>query len=293
MENIKIYNKNIKLRTHYCSLNNMKPSKIEEQYMNLYVRFKGCNARCSFCEYYNNASDFNIKKFEKILKYLKKKIRIRKLNFTGGEPTMNFEKFKEVYDISMSILSDSVSEVTINTNGINLEKLMDNVNEHDIISLSRHHYNNEKNNEIFKTNIITNEEIIKLQSKRNRKTLSITCNLSNGYIDNKDDIYKFLENADKLGVNTVGFVTLMPINDYCVNNYIDFTKIIKDSDRIMKIKEWKNKDTCICHNFLYITNNGNVISVYNKNTYKPNDNYPLLVFDGENLLDGFNGKKIK
>jgi len=287
---VKIYDTDIELKTHYCSLNNIKPSKIDKQYVNLYIRFKGCNARCSFCEYYNDALDFNIEKFKEVLSHVISKIDIRKLNFTGGEPTMDFDKFKEIYDITMDIIGDKVSEITINTNGINLDKLLLNTNKYDTISLSRHHYDDNKNDEIFKTTIITSKEIKRLN---NRKTLNLTCNLSKGYIDNKDDIYKYLEHADDIGVNTVGFVTLMPINDYCVENYIDFTKMIKNDDRITMTKEWKNENTCICHNFLYIADSGNVINVYHKNTYDPDNGYPMLVFDGGDLLDGFNGKKIK
>jgi len=295
MINIKIYDTDIKLRTHYCSLNNMSPLEIKDQYINLYVRFKGCNARCSFCEYYDNASLFNVNKYIEILKYLINKIDIRKLNLTGGEPTLDYDKFLNIFNLTNDIINNKV-ELTINTNGLNLDKIVKNpdIVNRCVISLSRHHYDDNKNDEIFKSKMITSDEIIDLQKiNPNKNSLNITCNLSKGYIDNIDEIYKFLEHANKFDVKTIGFVTLMPINDYCKENYIDFNKLIKDSDRITMMKEWKNKDTCICHNYLYITDNGDILKVYHKNTYDPDNGFPLLVFDGENLKNGFNGEKIK
>jgi len=189
----KLYGIDIPLRTEYCRYFNSKPVSILEPYTNMYVRFKGCNSKCDFCEYINSANNFNIKKYEKILIHIVKNIKLNRFNFTGGEPTMDYEKFKDVFDITNGIL-DKSTKITINTNGVNLAKLVDDksiINRVLNISLSRHHYDDNKNNEIFNSNNIGKDEIKDIQKSIKKKDiLNFTCNLINNYIDNKEEVYE-------------------------------------------------------------------------------------------------------
>lgn len=298
MDKIEIFGKDIPLRTHYCQLFNKERTKVWSPYINLYVRFKGCNAKCEFCEFYDNANKFNHDKYEMILKEISEKIRINKVNFTGGEPTINYEQFKKAWNVTKNYTSPHTF-YTINTNGLNLERLVDDeeiMERVGNISLSRHHYDDEKNNEIFKTTTPTKEIITKCQSKiENKNTLNLTCNMIKGYIDSEKDIFKYLDFANDMGITYLGLVSLMPINDFCTKEFVDVNNFDLENERITKTKHWTNCSFCECFNYLYIPEKfSNVIKIYHKNVTNPSaeNSQSMLVFDGENLQIGFGGEII-
>jgi organic radical activating enzyme len=296
--NIKLYDTILNIRDNYCQLFNYPITKIDNPYINLTIRFKGCNANCNFCTYMNSANNFNFDKYKNIINYIvnDKKIPINNFNFTGGEPTLNFDLFKEVYDITTKIVKKE-TKITIHTNGLNLDKLMTNKSIYEKlyhISLSRHHYNDDINNNIFKTTTISNKDIKKLQKKiKNKNILNLSCNLIKGYIDNNEDIIKYMDNAVNMDIKLIGFITLMDNNQYSIENYVPFNFKINEKYFTMT-KEWKNENICKCNNFLYLSDKyEKILKVYNKhllvNDIKNTNN---LTFDGENLMIGYNGKII-
>lgn len=284
MESITLFNKEIPIRTHHCQLFNYKP-KIANPYIDIYVKTKGCNAKCLFCEFSNDAAVFDFEKYLYILNEIKNKIRVKKFAFTGGEPTTNYKQFYRILEITRENFPNS--NFVLNTNGYNLDKI--NFNELDSISLSRHHYFDKINNEILGFKAISKNQLKKLKKK---KVLHLSCNLIKGYIDSKEEIYKFLEFADSIGIESVGFVSLMPVNSYCKDNLIDFNDLDLISERFNLTKTWTYENYCKCSNYIYITKKLNVITVYYKNTYNPYDINTNLVFDGQNLTIGFSNDKI-
>jgi len=287
---MKLFGEEFKLRTHYCRYFNTEPELIENPYINLYVRFYGCNATCQFCEYHSDCSkEFDEDKLIEIIKELTSKLFIKKLNITGGEPTLNYERFLRVFNICKEHLSDKTM-IVVNTNGYNFEKL---IKEKEIIkrvtniSLSRHHYDDNKNNEILGFQSVSYKTIKKAQKKLKPGVLNLTCNLIKGYIDSTDEVYKYLEFASKIGVDLVGLVSLMKINDYCHDNFIDFNTIDLISKRFNLTKQFSYKDCCKCNNYVYIPENLKLVRVYHKNTYKPLDIDFILSYDGKDLKRGF------
>lgn len=126
------------------------------------------------------------------------------------------------------------------------------------------------------------------ENSKNKNILHLSCNLIKGYIDSKEEIYKFLEFASSIGIQSVGFVSLMPINDYCKDNLIDFNTLDLVNDRFNLTKVWSYENYCKCNNYVYIPKNlNNVNKVYYKNTYNPFDGNTNLSFDGKNLKIGF------
>jgi len=243
----------------------------------------------------DSAKKFDMDKYKDVLEYVSNKIKIKNFNLTGGEPTLNYDKFKKVFDMSNDILDKKVN-ITINTNGINLDRIVDDediIERVDSISLSRHHYIDKKNNDIFETDIISNKEIKKIQKKiKNKDILNFTCNLIKGQIDNKYDVYKYLDVASNLGIKQVGFVSLMPINDYCDDSFVNFNRLGLKSELFTMTKEFKYKNICRCNNYVYISEeSGNMVRVYYKNTYSPDD-VDILIYDGQNLSNGFNSDII-
>jgi len=294
MNFIELFGKQIPVRSHYCKFYDYEPESIEP-YVNIYVRSKGCNAKCKFCEFYNDASPFNYDKYLSILNEVKNKVRVKKFAFTGGEPTLNYEQFRKNVLLTREHYPDVV--FVLNTNGLNLNKLKKDeeiYNQIDSISLSRHHYIDEINNQILGFNSILAEDIKEIQSNSQDKNLiNLTCNLTKSYIDSKEEIYKYLEFADSINIQNVGLVSLMPVNDYCKENLIDFNSLDLVSDRFNLTKVWTYENYCRCNNYIYIPESlHNVIRVYYKYTYNPYDININLVFDGENLTTGFTNNII-
>jgi organic radical activating enzyme len=279
---VKLFNKEIELRDKYCSLNKYPATDIKTPYINLYVQFNGCNANCKFCEYKNSAKPFNLEKFEKVLKELSEQIKIRKISLTGGEATIN----KDFYKVT-DIVSQYDSFLVVNTNGTNLKEIKEKgyIDKFNSIALSRHHYNDELNNEILGVESVSTQELIDM----NLKNIHFSCNLQKDYINSDIEVYKYLDHISSMGYDDVGFVSLMKINDYATEQFVDF-ETIKINDKYHLIKEWNYKNECKCNNYLYLTDDANVVKVYSRCVLKPTTNVSNLVFDGENLKTGFCGE---
>lgn len=292
---MELFGKEVKLRNHYCKFFEQEKRPVDIPYMLLYVRFKGCNAKCLFCEYQNDASDFNEEKFYEIIEEVRNKVWIKKIAFSGGEPTLNIDRLKRIIRKIRNILPET--DIVINTNGVNLKEIFEDRNFVacvDNFSISRHHYDDDKNNEVFGIETISSNDLKKLRKNIRKKTIfHLTCNLIKGYIDNKEEVYNYLEYVNSLKFKSASFVSLMPINDFCKNNFIDFNKLDLLNENFRMTTEWNYEDICRCNNYVYIPKNyERIIKVYYKNTYKPENIDINLSFDGENLKNGFNNNII-
>lgn len=294
MSTIKLFGREIPIRTHYCSLFGETPDKVDEPSVTLYVRTKFCNAKCQFCTFANTAEKFNEKKYIDVLKTISSQIKIKKIAFTGGEPTLYWEQFKSMVNIAKEISPSSV--LTMNTDGLRLIRLFEdpiskNFNN---IHISRHHFNDDINNEIFKTKTPKSEDLKYVQTLTDNKSqIQLSCNLINGYIDSKEKLFDFLEWTNNLEINNVGFVSLMPVNQYSRDNFITFNMKDLINERFNVSKEWSYKNSCHCTNYVYIPENvRKPIRVYHKNTFAPFDIQEIIIFDGENVKLGFDGEII-
>lgn len=292
---INLFDKNITIRDKYCNFFGNEGSEISEPYINIFVRFKGCNADCLFCEYKEIGNNFNFDKYQEVIQEVKNKnIEIRRIAYTGGEPTLNYSRFKSVLNYTRNELPNTY--ISVNTNGINLKKIFEDdiLNKLDNIALSRHHYNDKINDKILGFKSVTNEEIAEIQSTHTRHDLlHFSCNLIKGYIDTNRKVIKFLENANELNVFSAGFVSLIPANDYCKENFIDINKL-ELKKKFFNSKQFEEVGYCMCKNYLYTPKNFKEqhIKLYIKNNYKNQVIMNGLIFDGENLRYGFGEDNI-
>jgi len=292
---MEIFGKEVKIRSHYCRYFEGEAMPVDSPYVLFYVKFKGCNANCPFCEYQNDAQNFNEDKYFEIIEEIRKKIWIKKIAFSGGEPTLHIDNLKSILRKTRNLLPKTA--IVLNTNGTNLTEVFqdrDLVAVIDNISISRHHYDDKINNEIFGVETISSKELKGLRKNIRRKSLfHLSCNLIKGYIDNKEEVYKYLEYANSMKIKSAGFISLMPINDFCKDNFVDFNKLDSLNENFRIIKEWGYEDICKCYNYIYIPRDyKRIIKVYHKNTYRPADIDINLSFDGETLRNGFSGKII-
>ena len=294
MDKIELFGREIPLRTHYCHIFGKENREVDEPYVNLYVRSKFCNSKCKFCTFAEDASNYNEKRFIEVLKEISSKIKIRKIAFTGGEPTLYWDKFTSAVTIAREMCPDS--ELTMNTDGFRLKQLFEDPISKwfTMIHISRHHYDDNLNNEIFGTICPTAEELKWAQSTtENKYQIQLSCNLIKGYIDEKEKLYQYMEWCNSLEINNIGFVSLMPVNKYSRDNYIVYNMKDLINDRFNVTREWSYKDSCECTNYIYIPEDlRSTLRVYHKNTYAPFDINETIIFDGENVKLGFDGEII-
>jgi len=294
MSKILIFDKEIEVVTKNCKFFGNEGEETEPR-INLYVVTKNCNANCNFCIYKDYANNWNGKKYKEILKHVSSKIRINKIGVTGGEPTLNWDNFIEITDLSKEI--SPKSELSLNTNGFNLSKLFKDVyKKYDFINLSRHHYNDDINDRIFNYKSVKTEELKYLSKlKTHNHQLQFKCNLIKGFIDSKEEFFKFMDWSNSIGIYDIGFSSLMPINDFCEKNYINFNISELKNDNFFLTKRMESyKGGCDCFNWIYIPEDNftNPVHVYHKNTFGPELQTQILTYDGEFLRRGFGGEII-
>lgn len=287
--NITIHNKTITLRDCYCSKDGLPPSMIDVPYVNLYVQMMGCNAKCKFCNQ-TPAYKFNLDAFTKVLQILSKSVSVRKISFTGGEPCRDLTLLHKAYQIALDALPQVFR--VISTNGTNLSSVLastigDTVNS---IALSRHHFDDAKNRELMSFDA-PSADVIRSVAHNNK--IHLSCNLVKGYIDSWEQVHNYLEWVNQMGMDDVGFVLLMPYNEFCKENRVDLLDLSPINGMFCNM-QWNRDNVCACKNYLYVPKDyqDRVIKVYCRTVKKPCAADNLLVFDGENLRHGFGGEII-
>lgn len=292
MSFIQVFGKNISVKDFHCQRDDYPIAvSVQEKYVNVYVNIaNSCNAKCPFC--FRNAKrqvgeKFDINKFGCVLKGLSNACRINKVSFTGGEPTLS------PFLLDALSLTKSVSPnifTVINTNGYNLG-VLNATKDVDSIALSRHHYLDKVNNGILGLRTISKKE---LNVFENKKLIHLSCNIISGLIDSEMEVVKYVVEAAKLGIHDIGFVSLMPANDYCKNKFVDFGMFNMQEYGFYKNKTWKYKNYCRCENYLYNAKcSENITEIYHRFYMKSHGiKDSQLVFTGEHLRDGFNGEVI-
>lgn len=138
-----------------------------------------CNANCSFCVEKNCKKRENSKHFlenlDKTLSELKRAGLLYSVSVTGGEPTL----FKN-FDTLCEILSrHKIPFLTMNTNGFWLEKHISKIDGlFDFVNISRHSTDDEKNNLIFNTSVLSVTELKTLKQKFSKTKMRIQCVMS-------------------------------------------------------------------------------------------------------------------
>lgn len=296
VDKIELFGKEISLKTHNCVLFDYEPTEVQEPTINLYVRTKFCNAKCAFCTYADDANKYSEGKLREVLQEISSKIKIRKIAVSGGEPTLYWNNFMSIVGLSKEYAPNA--ELSMNTDGFRWKQLFEDpvYKEFDYIQLSRHHYNDKINDEIFKCKTPSSDDIKWATDLQiNPHQIQFRCNLIKGYVDTKDKVFDYLNWANTVGINDIGLVSLMPVNDYSKENYIYFHIKELIGDNFFLTKEWKRYGGgCECFNYVYTPeeNFRNPIRVYHKNTFAPNDITETLVFDGKNVILGFEGEII-
>ncbi len=271
---IELFGKQVPMKDNIC---NSSGQFEEGKFMryNLYISITDvCLASCPFCN--NNTKkqttrsekEFDIEKLRVVLRELKRKKLLNRVSITGGEPLLDVDLLNSVINAVFEECGEW-QYVTINTNGFNLHQIfkLDKLDKLAGIHISRHHHLDEKNDEIFGFKTAHLEDIKEVMNKlEDKKLLRLNTLLIKGLIDNKEEICKYLDMAAGQDIFRVGFVGIMPLNDFSKEHFIEYKELFKDfSERGVTVKEFHNLDICDCINGIYMTEEGKLVEFYARN----------------------------
>lgn len=289
-----LFNTEVPLKTHGCSFNG-NPTDDVEPFVNVFVRITDrCNANCGFCAFKKDFIEdvaVDIYKFFYALSQIRKNVRIEKVSITGGEPTLAVQNIIKIVEMIKDV--DKNIFIVLSTNGTNLNKIpAETLNNIGSIALSRHHFDEKTNNEIFGVpNSLFSVDDIKAFPMKEK--LHLSCNLVKGFIDSQDKVYTYIQTMAKLGVSDFGFVSLMGVNEFCKDNFVDFKDISIDTmQNTIVNKKWAYKNDCRCNNYLTFTDDGTIVKLYARYYVNRDKCESTLVYDRHHLKIGFTGETI-
>ena len=299
MEKIILFNKELTVNNSLCGPT--KESKlIVKPALRLYIKINDeCNANCKFCVNKNssNFGKIDLSKLEYVIRYLNDKNILHSIGITGGEPMLNPDKLNNLINLISNINPEI--EIQINTNGVNLLKLLefDHVNDLESIHISRHHYSDKVNYEIFNTkNIASSKDIATFQQELiDKKIININTLVMKEYINNLKEIKNMLNHVGDMNVYKNGFVSLIKCNDYTKKQFINFNNIFNNLDSsFYKGHHFYQGKLCECIDGLYLTDNNKLVEYYARMVKENSCNFTKqLVYTSDNkVTDGFSNKVI-
>ncbi len=247
-----IFNQSIDIKFNDCISDGEKQT-FHDRALTLYIHInKMCNARCGFCNIYKQQSpkvEFDFHKLSAVLMELQRVNRLGRIAITGGETFLDIELLDNVLSIIKRDIKSPI--VTINTNASMLYKLcqLKNIDVLTEIRISRHHYLDQNNDEVFGIKCATLSDISEAVKKYGN-IIKLNCNLIKGYIDDVSEISKYLDTVSSIGISEVGFVGLMPFNQYCIEHYVDYSSF-NFSDNFLRVRNLTDRNICQCDNLLY------------------------------------------
>lgn len=188
-----------------------------------------CNANCPFCiekdSCKNNevSNDIYLSNLDKSLKELHSLGISPSVTITGGEPCL----FKNrVIGILKTLKSNNVSKFNLNTNGILLNnEILNCIKEVEMpyMNISIHHYNLDKNKELFGGKSITLNQLKNIKKQLgatyyDNTRVRLQCVLMKGAIDSLDEIKKFLKFTKELGFDNVAFRGLSKLKGIAIDD---------------------------------------------------------------------------
>lgn len=272
------------------------------------ILYKPCNVNIFVTEICNNNCSFCINKMtnkcmkmqsmtdneyfygvETLLKNLNN--NDFEITITGGEPTLNMKKFVETihlcnyYHFKCRTVSTTGKNLLNIFNGKHICQYMIEENFIHNINISRMHYNENKNAEVFQGINITNDEIEKLSTffKLNDAEMRISCNLLNKYIDNFPKMLEFVDFYKNIGVDTIMFRELVgcnniKLNSLIFNNLQEFKYLKTLHGLVYDVDVYEYKDMIVKHyKTLNLINKDIIYSLSYKNGF---------------IIDVFNGNKL-
>ena len=270
---INVLGKELKLKNYVCSSDgihyNQKPEDIQLQLSICPTSF--CGASCPFCIAKNTKQKHfvDLCKLEECLKRLHDENLVRGISFTGGEPFTDVKLLNDIINLVYKTFGKSI-EISVTTNGTNLHRIheIEMLSYLDALHISRHHYDDRINAELFGIRVPTKDELSEILHSVSYKDLFVlNCMLLKDYIGTQDDVHKFLDFAIEVGAGKVAFMACSPINDFAKEQTMDYTTVLKANDpALLFTRGFQDFDLCRCQDGVYASATGEIIEFYGRNT---------------------------
>ena len=162
----------------------------------------GCNGKCDFCFWKKSTPCGNyLEKLNNVLTKLP--AQFYQLSLTGGEPTLSPH-----LESILNLIDKKVFKHTVLTS--NGAKLIDFVSQLegkiDHVNISRHHYKDEINDSIFKSKMLTKEELQHVANELNKVGIDVTFSaVLNENLSTQKDIHNYIQFAKECGASQIFF----------------------------------------------------------------------------------------
>jgi len=298
---VNVLGKELKLKNYVCSSDGIhykqKPEDIQLQLSICPTSF--CGAACPFCIAKNTEQKqfLDLVKLEECLKRLHDENLVRGISFTGGEPFTDIKLLNDIINLVYKTFGNSI-EISVTTNGTNLHRMheIEMLSYLDALHISRHHYDDRINAELFGVRVPTKDELSEILHSVSYKDLFVlNCMLLKDYIGTQEDVHKFLDFAIEVGAGKVAFIACSPVNDFAKAQTMDYTTVLKSDDpSLLFTRGFQDFNLCRCQDGVYVSATGEIIEFYGRNTNVSDCEYCRgFVYGADNhLRAGFNGEII-
>ena len=298
MKTIRIGKHDLQIKDYHCASDHTYLTK-EEGQLWLYVNITDvCPASCPFCVNPGRkcgSSPFNIIRYQETLKAIHK--HVYGVSFTGGEPMMEPILLDAAIGVTHEIMGDTI-EIDMATSGIHLERIPDfkNLNYLDSIHISRHRINDADNRELMGRQVPSVKEIRALLERiDDPERVVFNCVLDRDGISTPEAMAAYLDMAADIGVSNTSFISMIPVNDYCREHYVDPESFRLEQDSRFRIwNHFHDHDYCSCSTGDYLGKQRKVRFYYRMPGKNRAPYVRQLVYEANNLLfAGFGGIKIE
>lgn len=164
-----------------------------------------CNAHCSFCTWKREPDESGfLSALYKLMLHLPP--NFRQISISGGEPTLSPALSSVLAAMEILKVQDKIDKVVLTTNGSNLHEVVSLfANSVDRVNLSRHHFMDEVNQNIFKCATPLYENVSRSLATLSR--LGIDTNLNCVLNENRSEAFltNYVEYAKRIGAYLVTF----------------------------------------------------------------------------------------
>lgn len=279
-----VFGKELNLKDYSCTRVRNSYQKIHP-IINLYIQTTPCcNGKCNFCDTRNHSTEFDFDLLEYVVRIMNENQILGKIAIAGGEPLLVIDRVEKILDICKN------HYLTLNTNAYDLYRLKEIYPYVKEVDISKHHYENSKNDKLMKLKTVSMEELF--ENGLVQKT-SINCIFQKGGLSTKEDAIQMIEMLGKNHIKNLKLISLLPLTQKAKENFISLVPLMKEFEDRLHDGYLYDKEMCQCFRFVTVTNSATLVQTTIRETF--NDNYSCVkqfVFTGEHLYDGFKKNNI-
>jgi len=301
-EEIELFGQKIPVKGYICSENGgpyrEKPKDKKIQLTICPTSF--CAAKCPFCLAVNTPDKVFIdtEKLRETLEYLEEANVVRGVSVTGGEPFTDVGVLNEVLNMTFDILGKD-TEVSLNTNSMYIDRFRD-IEAIDLlesIHVSRHHYDDNINNELFGNTKMPGKEALSevIKSFPYDDLFVLNCMMAKGYIDSTGEICRYLDFVAETGAYKASFITATVVNEYTGKRVVDYRDVFDENDkRFLFTRRYQDYEWCRCRDGIYLSSSGMPVEFYGRRSSPGGCDYArgLVIHTDNTVTVGFNGKRL-